>query len=95
MDEPPNATVEENDMRLVDCCQQDKENFCNAAVDDATLKLIRQQCEFYFSDNSTDGWVELEIIEKFKKMQKWTQSHAVVVQALSRSSTLELSEDGN
>ncbi|KAF8564454.1 hypothetical protein P879_11132 [Paragonimus westermani] len=70
MDEPTDATVEENDMRLVDCCQQDKENFCNAAVDDATLKLIRQQCEFYFSDNSIDGWVELEIIEKFNEMQK-------------------------
>ncbi|KAF5402156.1 La domain protein [Paragonimus heterotremus] len=107
MDTPTNLTVEENNMQLTESCQQDKENFCNTP-DDASLNLIRQQCEFYFSDvnilkdqfmlsrvkSSIDGWVKLEIIEKFKKIQKLTQNHDVVVQALSQSSTLELSNDG-
>ncbi|KAF6771351.1 hypothetical protein AHF37_10316 [Paragonimus kellicotti] len=105
MDAPTN---EENNMQLIESCQQNKENFCNTPTEDASLNLIRQQCEFYFSDvnilkdqfllsrvkSSTDGWVKLEIIEKFKKIQKLTQNHAVVVQALAQSSTLELSKDG-
>ncbi|GAA27787.2 La-related protein 6 [Clonorchis sinensis] len=76
-------------------------------MDDAVTQ-IREQCEFYFSDanilkdqfmlnqvkSSTDGWVKLGIIEKFKKVQRLTQDHSVVVRALSMSSKLELSEDG-
>ncbi|KER25938.1 hypothetical protein T265_06691 [Opisthorchis viverrini] len=95
-----------SELQIVDTPSQDKENVFDGM--DNAVTQIREQCEFYFSDanilkdqfmlnqvkSSTDGWVKLGIIEKFKKVQRLTQDHSVVVHALSMSSKLELSEDG-
>ncbi|TPP45344.1 Lupus la ribonucleoprotein [Fasciola gigantica] len=78
-----------------------------SAVDEL-LHQIAHQCEFYFSDanilkdqfllkkvkTSKDGWVKLEVVEGFKKMQKLTKNHGIVVKALALSDKLEVSEDG-
>ncbi|CAI2738452.1 unnamed protein product [Dicrocoelium dendriticum] len=88
--------------------QCDRENQCIAEVDEQSLNQIKLQCEFYFSDanilkdqfmlnqvkSSKDGWVNLGIIEKFKKVQKLTKSHDVIIRALANSEKLEVSEDG-
>ncbi|OON13856.1 la domain protein, partial [Opisthorchis viverrini] len=106
MEVPLVVDVMGSELQIVDTPSQDKENVFDGM--DNAVTQIREQCEFYFSDanilkdqfmlnqvkSSTDGWVKLGIIEKFKKVQRLTQDHSVVVHALSMSSKLELSEDG-
>ncbi|VDQ15720.1 unnamed protein product [Trichobilharzia regenti] len=71
------------------------------------LEKIVRQCEFYFSDvnilknlfllkrakSSADGWVKLNIVANFEKMQALSTDHDFIRKALSASSKLGVSED--
>ncbi|CAH8874109.1 unnamed protein product [Trichobilharzia szidati] len=89
---------------------QDKENIIvdkEPNLEKISGEIVRQ-CEFYFSDanilkdlfllkqvkSSTDGWVKLNIVANFKKMQALSTDHDFIRKALAKSSKLELSENG-
>ncbi|VDQ07047.1 unnamed protein product [Trichobilharzia regenti] len=90
---------------------QDKENILvdNEPNLEKISEAIVRQCEFYFSDanilkdlfllkqvkSSTEGWVKLKVVANFKKMQALSTDHDFIRKALSTSSKLEVSEDGD
>lgn len=74
---------------------------------DVDSKILKQ-VEFYFSNSNlprdkflraetekNEGWVAIEVIASFKKMQELTKDPGVVAEALRKSeSLLEVNEDG-
>jgi hypothetical protein len=75
-------------------------------LDPSTLKArIKAQVEYYFSQQNlskdaymlaqmnADGYISLEVISKFKKVRHLTEDVELLVEAVSGSSVVELSED--
>ncbi|XP_054272887.1 la protein homolog [Macrosteles quadrilineatus] len=69
-------------------------------------KKIKRQIEYYFGDfnlpsdkflreevKQKDGWVALETMLKFKRLASLTQDPAVIVEALTGSELVQISED--
>lgn len=79
----------------------------SSSVDQSLLDRIRDQVEFYFSDSNIlfdnhlrtkmsehpEGFVSLEHIASFKRMQALTSDLEVVLRAIEKSEELVLSED--
>jgi len=73
-----------------------------------TEDKILKQFEFYFSDsnlpndkflrsqvaNNTEGYVNLDIVASFKRVQDLSKDHKEIIEALKKSKMLEVSEDG-
>lgn len=71
------------------------------------FKALREQVEFYFSKDNLckdeflrkqmngNGWVELKTVANFKKMKNLGASEPDVCEALTKSGSVEVSEDKN
>ena len=79
-----------------------------APLDEATKAAVVKQVDFYFSNSNIpndkflrglveatpEGWVSIETIASFKRMQQLSENLAGIVEALKSSKELDVSEDG-